>query len=385
MAERYSFSSTRNESSAPNWMLDELLAPGSGYGWARDEGRSRGQVKSTFIDPLGMIQRGDSKYGLSSWDTLFDDRGYISDTNALLRALNAGNVFAAEGSRGFGGSGGNIKYGLGANQQFGDWTSGLMGGGGNAPNSGNLDYFTDDFLASRGWQDGIDPGAFFGEDFGKKYERQTGKSPFKSDLEEWLFESSFRGKERGSRWGRERQDVAGYWYDPSRIRFREEDLAGIQTQEDLDRWAMDNYGVDAQMLAAMSDELLNTRQQFAADPSLWWNDGALDITGDIAGLNNVDVQARLGDIIQQYQGRQIAEQNDLTARMLESATLASGDPMLGRTNYGAALAQLYPELIGAPSQVASYQQPGVGFDYGLANALRPYLEDQLLSQARYGG
>lgn len=345
MAERFQFTPA-GESRAPEWMLDQLLAPGSGYGYTRDQGKSRGGVRSELIDPLGLLGTGSEQYGLTAWDDLFGEGGQIANKEALLRSLNFGNVVAQEGSRGNPGDRGGF-----------DWEAALAG---SLPGSGK-------FLSSH--RPG--PGEI-------AYDESN-------PLQAWLRDISYEGKNRGRSWtGRHKTDVPGYWYDPQALRFDEQDLAGIQTMEDLDAWAMENYGIDAQTLGAMSDDLLQTRQEWMDDPSLWWNDGMLDVTGNIPGLQEADAQARLAGLMEEYQAREAAQQNQYAQQLLNMATgAAAGNRHLGRSTYGQALAALVPEGVQSPMRRSALGQPGVGFDYGLTEALRPYLEDIQMDQYRY--
>lgn len=358
MAERFSYSQAgRSERGGPEWALDELFAPGSGYGYTRDQGKRRGQVRSEFIDPLGMLGKGDEKYGLTAWDDMFGGGGKINDMDALLRSLNFGNVVGAEGSRGYGGDSGSMNFGdvLGNpwdSSQFGNAAGEYRGRRGkHKPHSGDINY------------DENDP------------------------MQAWLKDISFKGKDRGKSWtGRNKADVEGYWYDPERLRFDLEDLNGIETLSDLDKWSQDNYGVDAQTLGAMSDELLGSRQEFADNPDMWWKNGALDVTGNIEGLNNVNMQLRLEDIQQEARKRQAQSENQQANDLLEQITSAATQGRhLGRNTYGQALGATGPEGLSVPGLLSQFQQQDVGYDYGVANAMQPYLEELMNAQFRYGG
>jgi len=353
VAERYS-QANRSANNAPDWARQYLLQPGSGFGW-QDAAGKRG-VESQRIDPLGMLQSGSDQYGLTAWDDLFDDGGQITNGLDLLKAMNFGGVVGQEGSRGNPGDSGSMNWGdLPFGQDpfdpaRGAGRNGMQGG--HRPTSGDISY---------------DPS---------------------NPMHQWLEEMSYEGKNRGRSWtGRNKRDIAGYWYDPANLRFGEEDLQGINTRDELDAWAQENYGLDAMSLGAMSQEMLDTNQQWRDDPSQWWQNGEFtDGVLDINGLDDATLNARLAGLYEQMDSmdaNHAAEQETMASNRASQAALYN--PHLMRTAQGGAMAEALPELMGQSDLLGQFNQPNPSFDYGLTSALAPYLQQLQLQQARYGG
>jgi len=349
MAQR--FSSTRNSSSnrPAEWLYDEMFAPGSGYGYKADPSKSRrGSVMGNLMDPLTQVQGGADRWGLTKWSNLFGSGGEINDIDALLRSLNWGAVTSKELSRGGRGSGG----GYDANSAFGSVVPGTSSMySSDRPNPGDIQY---------------------GE----------------GGLDSWLYGISSHGRDRGrNSLGRNKTDVPGMWFDPENLRFRQDDLQGIETMDQLEDWAQENFGVDAQTLAASSPELLETRQSWYDDPSQFWDaeTGMMDVS-EIPGLVGGDSAARMESIMEKMGLRREAEARNLSGDMQDLwENEALRNPHLGRTGVGKMLSRVAPELMGLPQTMSGMTPQSPGFDYGLAEALRPFLEDAQYRGGRYGG
>lgn len=385
MAERFSSTGGNQSGAPPSWLEDYLFAPSAGYGWARDEGSRRGDVTTSFIDPLNLAKTGSSKYGLTAWDDMFGDGGQIMDMDALIRSLNFGAVTGQEGSRGFGGSSGKSDAGATGREYFGDFTSQFaLGGNGLSPNMGELDYFTDDYLDFRGWENGVPPGVFFGDRATSKYIKKTGKNPFKSDMHEWLYDMSFKGKERGSRWGRKRTDAPGYWYDPANAIVSAEDLAGIDNLNDLNQWALDEFGVDALTLAGTNQDLLAQREAFRADPSQFWSDGRIT-ANSIEGLHEADFALRMEGMLEEMAAREAygaAERERAASDAFYQEAL--NDPHFMRTSLGQAMAELLPEQMQATELLNPMSTALPDYGFGFTRGVNPYLMELQKQQMRYG-
>jgi hypothetical protein len=371
--------------SGPGWLENYMFAPASGYGYERDESKRRGNMMSTYIDPLNLMQQGSEKYGLSAWDDMFGEGGEILDMNGLLRSLNFGGVTGQKPSDGYVGGGGNRR---------GAFVTGPGGvpmqvGSGNthAPNmGGDINYFTDDYMEFRGWdpEKGPPRGAYFGDKATERYIKKTGEDPFLSDQHKWLYEMSSKGKDRGSRYGRERTDTPGVWYDPSNLQYTEQDLAGIDNLDDLNDWAMAQFGVDAQTLGASSPDLLEARQAYRADPSSLWDDGQLS-AGSIDGMIPADFNLRASGLLQQMQAQQ-----QIAAAQREQSSLgtfnrqALNNPHLMRSSLGRALAEMLPESMQASDLYGQMTTSQPDYGFGFQQAINPYLQQLQEGQARYG-
>lgn len=155
--------------------------------------------------------------------------------------------------------------------------------------------------------------------------------------------------------------------------------AGQTTLDQLNEWANRTQGTDFATFAAMSPNLRQTRQDWQADPSQWFNPEAPGVlaTTRIPGLNPADSALRS----QQYgQGWQNLQAERRGSAQQGAAAVAGGalqrNPFAGRTSYGALMG------IQGPAQ-AQLGAPGVqtqppDYSAALQRALFPYTMNQYL-------
>jgi len=281
--------------------------------------KRQGDWANVMIDPLEQIQRGSKNYGIKAWDDLFDESGRITDPFGLLKSLNLGSVVAQKPT--------SMK------ELF--WNQGEEG---------------------RDW-----------------WRRITGNGQL-SPLENWLRNISDVGQAQKGSWT---------MYDPSSLRFTMDDLQNLGTLDDLNAWAQKNYGVDAQTLAASSPKLLETRQAWANDPSLWWdaafpNEAAVTA---VPGMPQIDVAGRLAG----WQDMQARLQAEAGLRAQEGSLMAQNqalaqNPYLARTSLGRYLGVQGPNTMNIGSVLGRTQLPQTGYDFLLQSSLIPEQLRQQLAQ-----
>lgn len=268
-------------------LLDDTLAPGSIYGGFLGEQRTPKRV-----DALQTVRGGSERLGIGAWDSLFDaDTGKVSDVSGLLRSLNAGQTL---GQRPMSDWGFQQKYGMSPFDVY---------------RQAGVEQASAQMPASQhGTPNGADP-------FG---------------LAQWL-----SGLGVGPVYSKE-----AIQYAPE-FRFDSPELDGIDlnnaTLDELNAWAQEKYGVDALTLAASSDELLDTRQKWGADPSLWYdpNDPSAIQATMIPGLSAEDSALRLASYSDAYNRQQETGRQDSAQAfqgVLDQAL--RGDAELGRSAFG---------------------------------------------------
>lgn len=338
MAERFT-ATTDTTQGVPGFFLEEVFAPGSIYGTTQQD---TGRKDFVFqpMDAMEQLQEGNLGMGLVPFYDMFDETGQYKGTGTytlgegaapyapayenLLAALNFGAVTSAKGGTG-------RNYGAaGFNQTTGDPV---------------LDYALSRY----------------------------GEGPQR------------RGK---SGTGRSKTARQGTYYDYDRAFVTSQDLvdANIRTLDDLNEWTQANYGVDAITLAASSPELLAARRQAYEDPSQFFQDGVPVAGFSVPGLMDADVQARLASAQERLAAfRQQAAAD--RARFSEGrlGALAQQDPSLMRTALGQSLLGQLGATAAGQQYAQQYQPTAMDFDYGLMQAMRPYLRDLELAQMRYGG
>lgn len=336
MAERLDLQGLLNGSRRENQfagLLDDALAPGSVFGGFLGEQRTPQKV-----DALQTVRGGSERLGIDPWASLFDaDTGQVTDVQGLLRSLNLGETLS---QRPMSQWGFQQKYGLDAGRVYQD-RYGLN------PN-------------------GISP---YGDEYATP--NNPAKDPF--GLGAWV-----HGLGANDPYSQE--SIA---YAPE-FRFSDTNLEGLDlnnaTLDDLNAWAQQNYGVDALTLAASSDQLLDTRQQWTQDPSIWFdpNDPSAIQATMIPGLSAEDSALRLASYSDAYQRQQEASrlESDLAfQRMLDSASMS--DPELGRSAFGQYLTQVLGPSRGYEGQLA---QP-VDTSFLYQQGIFPEQLQQALAQA----
>lgn len=327
MAERLNLQGLLNGSREANpfaGLLDDVLAPGAIYGGFQGDRR-----QAVRTDAMQALTEGNNRLGLTAWEDLFDaNTGQVTDVGALLRSLNAGETLQQRPmsqwgfQQKYGTTAGNVYAGLGANingpayyggtQQQGGGHYGLAAGGNQSGPASGADQYG---LAT--WLSGL------GQD-----------SPYSEKSIAFAPEFRFQGPE----------------------------LDGINLQgatlNDLDAWAQQNYGVDALTLAASSNDLLDTRQKWTADPSLWFdpNDPSVIQATMVPGLLPEDSALRLAGYSDAY--NRTLEQDRLHADRGFQGTLdraVMGDSELGRSAFGQYLTQVLGPSRGYEAPLAQPQ------------------------------
>ena len=328
--------------------LDEALQPGSVY--AGFEGKP-GKL-STRLPVLGsmpdILNQGNANLGITAWDQLFGAGGEVLDPMALLRSLNAGQLLS---ERPMSQSGFNDKYGLGGDGGFSFDVQPRGGGAGS-------------FLYAN-------PTGYRGVSSAFQQARQSNDA----DLVDWVKSIGLGGR-----------PFEQINFDPGNLRFGSFDLGGGVNLQDtnldaLNQWAMANYGVDLQRLAGSTNELLETRQAWMDDPSLWFNPddpGVLNTTA-IPGLMDQDQALRM----QQYQEawRGMVEAADQQSQMAFSGLLDQallGDSEYARTAGGQHMMGTVAPTMGYQPQLPTPQ------DYSFL-AAQGLFQDQLAAALTQSG
>lgn len=312
-------------------LLDEIFAPGAGYGAFEGSGTMASR-QPTFASMPDLVSQGDEDLGITAWDSLFGEGGQVLDPAALLRTLNAGQLLS---ERPMSQSGFLDKYGIEDPGGLGNRYAGVQSAYGGA----------------REFND--------------------------ADLVDWVKSIGYGGNQS--------EQIN---FDPGNLRFGSYDLGGGVNLQDttldaLNQWAMQNYGVDLQRLAASTNELLSTRQAWMDDPSLWFNPddpGAIQATA-IPGLMDEDQAARL----QQYGEAWAQMQDEMAQRqamgyqgLLDQALL--GDAEYGRTAGG-------QHMLGSVGPTMGYAAPASPVqDYSFVAAQGAFREQlaQMLAQSGLG-
>ena len=346
MAERFT-ATTDTTQGVPGFFLEEVFAPGSIYGTIQDTNDRRDYMFSP-MDAMEQLRTGNRSMGLVPFYEMFDEQGNIRNLDVtsanpdpygyrdLLAALNFGAVTSKEGGR------------------------------------------------SRKRRD-------------DRFDPNTGDPVLDEAIRQYGQESEGRGKSTQSPYGptiydgpvrRKRTRRKGTFYDYDRAFVNTQDLidADIRTLNDLDNWARENYGVDAITLAASSPELLAARRQAYEDPSQFFQDGVPVAGFSVPGLMDADVQARLASAQERlaaYRQQAAADRARFSEGRL--GALAQQDPSLMRTALGQSLMGQLGATAAGQQYAQQYQPTAMDFDYGLMQAMRPYLRDLELAQMRYGG
>lgn len=311
-------------------LLGDTLAPGSIYGGFLGEQRTPKRV-----DALQTVRGGSQRLGIDAWDSLFDaDTGKVTDVSSLLRTLNAGQTL---GQRPMSNWGFQQQYGMTPFDVY---------------RQAGVDQATAEMPASlHGASHGADP-------FG---------------LSKWLSGLGF-----GPAHSKETIQYA------PEFRFDSTDLGGLDlnnaTLDDLNAWAQQTYGVDALTLAASSDELLDTRKKWTADPSLWYdpNDPSVIQATKIPGLLAEDSVLRLGAYSGQYETQQeTARQNSARAFQGVLDRALRGDAELGRSAFGQYLTGVVGPSRGYQAPLAQPQDTSFAYQ----QAIFPEQLQQALAQA----
>ena len=334
MAERLELGAERY--SGPNMGLAEdlLFQPGTVQGSLQ-----KGDELNPYYQGADeLVSGGSNQYGLTAWDDLWGSGGQLLDSDAFLRSMNAASVFGQAPMTL--GDAQRSPY-LGANQQggldYGDLGTAYWGAGRSA-----LDAGADQSLVS--WLQGIN-------DFGA-----TPNDP------------------------RER------FFDPNSLTLGAGDFGGMDlanaTQDDLNAWAQENYGIDLVGLAGMGTGLAGARNEFMQDPNTLWNEqtGSFD-TLSLPGIQDEEAAARMSayeTALANLQSQNVQQRSMDYSDQFNSALMSN--PEMMRTGAGQwlggggaqalGLQQLAGQRIQGPTDYSTL------FQYGLA----PDLANQALSQ-----
>jgi hypothetical protein len=188
---------------------------------------------------------------------------------------------------------------------------------------------------------------------------QRGADPF--GLTQWL-----SGLGQGQTW-----EKGSINYAPE-FRFDSPELEGIDlntaTLDELNAWSQEKYGVDAMTLAASSDELLDTRQKWGADPSLWYdpNDPSAIQATMIPGLSAEDSALRLASYSDAY-NRQQETSRQGSAQAFQGVLDRSlrGDSELGRSAFGQYLTGVLGPSRGYQAPLAQPQDTSFLYQQGI--------------------
>lgn len=313
--------------------LDEALQPGSAWGGFEGQPGNLSTRQPVLGSMPDIIGQGNQNLGISAWDSLFGQGGEVLDPMGLLRSLNAGQLLSERPMS----QGGFLdKYGVTPNQGFGvgnDRYAGVQSAFGQA----------------RGQND--------------------------ADLVNWVKSIGLGGR-----------PFEQINFDPGNLRFGSMDLGGGVNLQDsnldaLNQWAQQNYGVDLQRLAGSTNELLDTRQQWMDDPSLWFNPddpSVMNMTA-IPGLMDQDQALRMQQYQQAWQNMQETanqQQQMGFSGVLDQALL--GDSEYGRTAGG-------QHMMGSVAPTMGYQPQGATpQDYSFL-AAQGNFQDQLAAALTQSG
>jgi len=331
MVERVYRPQPGDDPSAPFALMREGFKPEYAMGQAIKTGGGG------LTDPLniGDLLTEGGEYGITAWDDMFDEQGNLINEQAFRRSMNVGSVMAQDPSTGM--------------------------DAGTAGRSGLLSY---------GWGN-ESPTSPYG--------------PGGGELEQWLHSIGYGGQEAGSTWyGRNKKDTPGQWYNPESLGFTGEGMdLGSATQESLNQWAMDTYGVPLQYLAAWNPEVHETMKSWGEDESQWWNPelGGLDVTTipGMGGLSSGNYMTAFGDSYDANIGRMGGRATTALGELQQRAML--GDPQgYGRSAMGHGRGTQL--ALGGPYQQGMTRMAPKPMDYSgyMAMEMAPFQQMQAMNQ-----
>jgi len=315
MVERFYRPKVTDEPAAPIGLLKNMFDPSMSLGRDISGGGVPAPINiGTQLDTGG-------KYGLTAWDDLWGEGGEITDMDALLRSMNFGSVMHSPGKRA--GDAGRSGF--------------LYMGGNDTP---------------------------------------TNPYGYSDPLTEWLHGLGYQGVEGGSTWyGRDKRDIGGNWYNPDSLWFSGEgmDLENA-TQDSLNQWAMDTYGVPLKNLAAYGPDQHETMQSWYQDPTQWWNPEmrGLDVTS-IPGFSAEES----GNMMEAFQSsydtnRAMKEQRMANAMMQLQGRGMMADPNMARSAEGMRLLAQAPQAMTYAQGMRRMAPSQLGYEGMMALGLEPY-------------
>ena len=341
MVERVYRPKPGDDPSAPMGLMRGMFDPSLAGGFA-----IKGSSGTKPVNIGGLLTKG-GEYGLTAWDDMFDEQGNLMDEQAFMRSMNLGSIMR-EG----------MKTGKGAGDEshWDPWAvPDYMG-------FGSSDSPTSPYATGRHF---------------------TGR--IEDPLVAWLHGLGYQGVDKGVNWlGRTRKDIPGQWYNPESLWFTGEGMdLGSATQQSLEQWAMDNYGVGLQNLAAWNPEVHDTMKSWTADPTQWWNPDlhGLDVT-NIPGMGGIASEAGMSAFAEAYeQGRQGATNRSNTALRELQQRAMMGDPQgYGRSAMGHGLGNQIGYGSAMGQGIRGMAAPPMDYSGGMAMHMAPYQQMRALEQ-----
>lgn len=234
-------------------------------------GLKKGDESNPYMQNIDeLLSQGNRQYGMTGWDSLWGDQGQLLDYDALMRSMNA---------TAFGYDPMNVDD---ASRKYSQYYS--KPNYPNYPSSLDFSYSRQQDMArwmneGSGWQQGY-AGA-------QNRATEQGQDP---NLVNWL--AGINDFNRSINDSRER------FFDPNNLSFSQSDWGGMDmngaTQDSLNAWAQENYGIDLRGLAGLGTELGGMRNDMMQDPSKYWDKNSRTFnTLSLPGMDDLTAASKM--------------------------------------------------------------------------------------------